>query len=146
MVPFVAANKGNQKVLDLANYPFSGDVQDKVLRETFAQAFQGAPNKKDLREVLTRISDNRSWGGDDRAFLISTTADEYEAFFASIEGDDLHDCIKAALQFGRFANADESDKKIGAAVTEALSRLASTSRLNKARLARHGIKPKTTEG
>jgi hypothetical protein len=58
-----------------------------------------------------------------------------------MEGDDLHDCITAALQFGRFENADESDKKIGTAVTEALSRLAAKSRLNRARLARHGIKP-----
>lgn len=140
---YVAVNKGNDKVLDLINYPFSGDVQDKALRQAFAQTFQGAATRKDLREVLTRMSVKRSWGGDDREFLASTTADEFEAFFSSIEGDDLHDCIKTALQFGRFSNPDESDKKIETAATEALTRLASKSRLNQARLARHGIKPKT---
>jgi hypothetical protein len=138
---YVAVNNGNQKVLDLAKYPFAGDVRDKKLRDAFAQAFQGAPKKKDLREVLNRISNTRSWGGDDTEFLFSTTADEYEAFFASLEGDDLHDCITAALQFGRFANADDPYRRIGAAVTDALGRLAAKSPLNQRRLARHGIKP-----
>jgi hypothetical protein len=139
---YVDVRKG-EEILDLESYPFSGDVQDKKLREAFAQASQGAATEKDLYEVLSRISKKRSWDSDDEKFLESTTADQYEAFFGSIETDDLHDCIETALRFGRFQRG-ESDKKIGASVSEALSRLASKSRLNQRRLARHGIKSKPT--
>lgn len=139
---YVDVHAGDKGRFDLESYPFAGDIKDTNLREQFQAAFQRIPVTKDLREVLLRISRDRSWGGSDMEFLASRSVEEFEAFFEGPAGAERNSCMRAVLQFGRFGNATDRDKAIAANATAALERIAAKSRLNALRLAPFGIAPR----
>jgi hypothetical protein len=136
---YVEVHKGNREILNLENYALASKLQDNELRNSFETAFKAIPEHKELGEVLTRIANSRSWGSSDKEFLSSLSVDDYERFFSALKGAQLDSCIKAALQFGRFQNADDIDKKVGSLAGQALSRIAASSRVSRLRLSRYGI-------
>ncbi len=94
---------------------------------------------RSLSEVVKEISSTKGWGSKDEEVLSNATVDEYYLFFKSEVSEHLAAYIDTCLQFGRFADASERQKRIAAHAIEALKLIATESRLNEIRVKRFGI-------
>lgn len=133
---YIESRKDDKDVLDLEKYAFWREVRDERLIAAFQARFKAIPINKDLPEVLLRMERTQGWGISDSEFLRTITVDQFEEAFRKASGDDLGAMIKSALHYG---GPTAEDRAVSANATEALVRIGKTSRLNRARVLRHGV-------
>ena len=121
--------------------PFSENITDRKIIERFNEIFASTTVEHDIDEVVRRLANKDGWLQEDVQVLVAATADDYYKLFKSIDGDYLSKYVHSCLQFGKFANPSEQQKKIHDKAGSALKRIAGESDINKLRLARFGIVP-----
>lgn len=136
---YVMTRDPKDRIFDLSLYAFAGDITDEKIRKRFAEIHESALTKDSLSEVLQRLIERSGWNLSDEYFLSERSIDEFVDFFQNSAGPQLSEYVTRCLQFGRYSNASDQQKKIGENVSEALKRLAQNSKINKLRLKRYGI-------
>ena len=137
---YIKSNHENNKLFDLSNYAFRGDIDDSNIIKRFDEIFFKTKNQKSLRDVIYGLVGKNGWGAEDIKILSEASPEEYYNFFKKESGNKLSSCVETVLQFGRFQNASDIDKLISENATQALKRIASESKLNARRVQKFGIK------
>jgi len=137
---YIEHNRDRNKLFDLNNYPFRGDITDQKILKRFDEIFLETKKLKTLKDVLYEIIGKNGWGGEDEKILSKTSPEEYYEFFKSESGEKLSLCVERILQFGRFSNSSDTQKQIAENATKALRKIASESKLNARRVQKFGIK------
>ncbi len=135
---YIELKQDKPGVFNLEDYPFSGDVNDEIIIEKFAQQ-KNALSKEDrtIKQVIEEISEKDGWSDKDEKILSNTTEDEYYQLFKSEHGDNLSRWITTCLRFGQFSNATDRQKLISQNAKNALRKIASESTLNAIRVRRY---------
>lgn len=121
--------------------PFSENITDRRIIDAFNELLASTTVEYEIDEVVHRLANKDGWSQEDEQALVAATVDDYYKLFKSIDGDYLSKYVDSCLQFGRFANPSEQQKKIHDKAASALKRIAGESKTNKLRLARFGIVP-----
>lgn len=136
---YISTRKDEQKLFNLAENNFFGDIRDQEIVEKFNQHFQKSVAVEDARTVLARIAGKNGWNQKDEIVLANTTEDEYYNLFKSEKGNHLSQYIRTCLQFGQFGNANAQQKQIANRTIGALKRIAGESELNRRRVKKFGV-------
>ena len=138
---YIDANKeDNKEILDLSRYSFGYHITDKKIIERFASAYESHTEKRTLKEVLEKIAGKDGWDHDDEIILANTGPEEYYKFFKSEKGPHLSSYVDTCLQFGRFSNSTNQQRKIAENATTALTKIAKESSLTAMKVRKFGIK------
>ena len=121
--------------------PFSDKLTDGRIIDRFNETLASTTVEHDIGDVVHRMANKDGWSPEDEQALVAATVDDYYKLFKSIDGDYLSKYVQSCLQFGRFANPSEQQKKIHDKAASALKRIAGESDINKVRLKRFGIVP-----
>jgi AraC-like DNA-binding protein len=142
------ADKADRRFYDLNNYPFRDHIDDPDLRRIFAERYSACEEQEHRQPeaILLSIAEKRGWSPEDLQFLAGISVDEYYRMFKTQTGDELHQTIKACLQFGTFGDPTGAMNRISHRATEALQRIGSESRINALRLRKHGVDPGEQSG
>lgn len=127
---------------DRRNMFRENDISDEEFDAAVKAKIAGIVDDRDPKEVLLKITRNRSWDKPDILLLSKLNADQYVKLFKSIEdSDELSAAIQMARSFAGFGNASDEDKAISQNATEALIKIGKKSNLNKRRVvSKYGIK------
>ena len=137
---YVEQHKNEPGLFELDS-PFSENIRDKRIIERFNEISASTTVEHDIDAVVRRVANKDSWSQEDEQALVAATVDDYYKLFKSIDGDYLSKYVSSCLQFGRFANPSDQQKKIHDKAASALKRIAGESDINKLRLERFGIVP-----
>lgn len=137
---YIETRKDEQKLFDLDEYAFSGDIDDKKIVAGFSKIKAQSKKHKTIKEVLGAIAGKNSWGGGDVEVLANASVEEYYDLFKNEKGRHLGIWVNTCLKFGRFSNPSDKDKQIAEKTTKALLKIASESKINTRRVAKFGIK------
>ena len=121
--------------------PSSKNITDEKIIARFNEISASTTVEHDISDVVGRLANKDGWSQEDEQVLVTATIDDYYKLFKSIDGDHLSKYVDCCLQFGRFANPSDQQKKIHDKAASALKRIAGESKINKLRLARFGIVP-----
>jgi hypothetical protein len=135
---WTAMHEKDPAYFDLDHLETFGRLKDDKLRQICVD-HQGKPRSpKAIREVLTRMGRDRSWGGDDSAALELATVSDYTTLFR--EGD-LSAAIMAAIRLWlKLGNPDAQALTIKKNIEDALRIIGTESRLNRERVLALGVK------
>ncbi len=136
---YVDAHKDNIAIFNLDDYSFSGDITDSAIRNRFSLLTDENKEKRSVRDVLSKIAGKDGWSDEDEKILANASSDDFYKVFKSEIGDHLSRYVDACLQFGRFTNASDQQKKIALNATDALKRIAKESPLNELRVKKFGV-------
>ncbi|MEH2249478.1 hypothetical protein [Nostoc sp.] len=139
---YIQQRKDEEGIFDIANYPFSDDINDKRVIERFKQENTRHKNYISPEEVIDSLVGKNGWSQSDIEILSSLTTDDFYQIFTSQNGDHLSSWVDVCLQFARIVNASEKQKMISNNATEALVRIGRQSRLNARRVSKYGIRIK----
>ncbi|MEH2087549.1 hypothetical protein [Nostoc sp.] len=139
---YIKQRKDEKGIFDIANYPFSDDINDKIIVKRFKQ--ENALHKDYIspEKVIESLVGKNGWSQSEIEILSSLTADDFYQIFTSQNGDHLSSWIDVCLQFDRIVNASEKLKTISKNATESLVRIGKQSRLNARRVSKFGIRLK----
>ena len=137
---YVEQRKTETGLFDLDN-PLSEGITDDYIIKCFKEISASTSVEQDISAVVSRLVNKDSWLQEDEQTLVAATVDDYYKLLKSIDGDYLSKYVHSCLQFGKFANPSEQQKKIHDKAALALKRIAGESDINKLRLARFGIVP-----
>ena len=142
---YITERKNEEEIFDSSDHHFSSHIKDKKIIEKFAVMHDSLKKKvtKTIKDVLSKIAGKDSWGQDDEDILSSASPEDYYALFKSEKGSHLSLYIDTCLNFGRFTNASEKQKKIAENATIALRKIGKESVLNAMRVKKYGIKLET---
>ena len=121
--------------------PISDNITDGRIIDRFNEFLASTKVEHEIDEVVRRLVNKDGWSQEDEQTLVAATVDDYYKLFKSIDGDYLSKYVHSCLQFGKFANPSEQQKKIHEKAVSALKRIAGESEINKLRLERFGIVP-----
>ena len=136
---YIEAHKDNPAVFDLNDYIFSGHITDGEIKDRFGELADEAKEERTVRDVLSKIAGKDGWGGEDEKILADASSDEFFDVFKSEEGCHLDSYVDVCLNFGRFLNASEQQKKIADNAINALKKIANESPLNARRVQKFGV-------
>lgn len=125
---YIQVRKENINDIDLSDSYFLSQLSDKYLIKQFKLAYNQLKKPLVLQEVLQKLSKVHSWSTEEKEYLDSRIANEYENYFESLESPDLKKCIDIILIMD-IKNAKE-----------ALITIAKKSKINMLRLESYGIK------
>lgn len=131
------ANSEKHQLFDLERLEEFGALRDQALRALCQAKEAPAPEVKTIMGVLRRISEDKSWGGDDIAHLFAARIDEYVAAFTSAEL--TASALDGARFFLRLGNPSPEDLEIRRKIIEALKVVAAQSAINRERVRGLGI-------
>ena len=124
-----AAHAHEKQFFDLNALEMLQKLTDAGLRQVCEQEYQTSAEKsKNILEILFRVSTEKSWGGDDTAFLESARAEDYTSAFRSKELNLA--ALDGARFFLRLANPSEADRIIRKTIETALRDIAHDSEIN----------------
>ena len=132
-------------LFDPEKVSFFGDAVDKEVQAKFEVAYSILAITENAKQVLQQLAGKNGWNQKDEVVLANTTVDEYYDLFKSESGRHLSSYVRACLQFDQFANSNEQQTKIASRAREALQRIAAESEINRRRVKKFGISPKTLE-
>lgn len=135
---YIELNKDRQKLFDLDDYAFSGDIDDPEVISKFNQTFNEFKEVKTLDDVLTNLVGKDGWGMADEEVLSSATVDEYYEYFKKQNTKNLPKYINICLRFGKLQGASEKHQQIASNSKGALERIGKENKLNEIRVRRFG--------
>lgn len=141
---YVNGRMEGRQFFDLNEYPFSGEVTDPDIIETFNNKLATFVDDRDLAKMLLGIRDG-GWDEEVLRSLTSIPVSEYIRVLKSHKGRDLRKIIEAGLQFNRISNATESMREVARRMIEALTMVGKESSINARRVGKFGIKIEPTE-
>lgn len=132
------AHSNEKHMFNLEELETFEKVGDAKLREVCEASYAPSTEKdKDILEILGRIATEKSWGGDDTAFLESAGVDDFVKAFRS------NDLTLAAMNGARFylrlGNPGPEDLVIREKIESALQTVAHDSELNKEKVRALGV-------
>lgn len=132
------AKKENKELLNLEKaHLFEGSFDEKF-RDAVKDAYLKDMSLPTLSETLKSMVGKNGWGMDQVEVLSRSSTDDYYQFFKSIDSDEhLSSYVKTCLQFGGSNDGEERFKRIYAASSEALRKIAGESHLNTIRISRY---------
>lgn len=136
---YIEANKDRKGLFDLDEYAFANDIDDPEVISKFNQQLSAQKEIKSAKDVLNRIAGKNGWGSSDEEVLANTTEDELFNIFKKQKDKQLSKYVDTCLQFGRFSNSTERQKKIADKAKSALLRIGKENRLNAIRVRKFGI-------
>lgn len=136
---YIDIREPTSEVFDLSSYSFAGDVSDEKARERFNEVHASVRTEESLVEVIQRISERDGWSEADMKFLEGQGVDDFLQVFTRVVGPQLPKYVARCLQFGRYVNSTEQQKKIAKNASEALRRLATDSKINQLRIKKYGV-------
>jgi aminopeptidase N len=136
LIDFYMDKRANEVALfDLDNHPFSGEIQDEVVRSRFNKQFSENNVTMSLKDAVIHISAGNGWSQEHIASLMMATENDFYKLFKETHGKSLSAIVKSCLQFeGR-----DEHKKIGQAARAALEKIGKESPLNAIRVRRYGV-------
>jgi len=134
---FTAQFKDRPQVLEDDLDFLRGEALERELREAIDSLNANFVDRRDPKEVLEKIAENRSWNPADVALLASQSSDYFVKLFESLEGERVSKTISFAVKLG--THNGEDSKKLGIVVTNALKEIAAKSPLRARRVASYGV-------
>jgi hypothetical protein len=110
---------------------------DPALRQAFQEQYESFVDARDPAEVLLGITRKSGWNERDVRLLARLTADDWVQVIDRCEGPDVMGAIETAERL--VPQAGDLSDAFGAALTEALHRIASRSRLRARRMRKFGV-------
>lgn len=133
---YISAHADEHKLFNLAEDPFSGEIDDPVIWERFNKKYAEIYSVLPLIDAVKHIATNNSWSKEHTDALKRATKEDFYELFKLEHGEYLNAIVKSCLQFEDW----EDDKKsIGQAARAALVRIGKESPLNAIRVRRYGI-------
>jgi hypothetical protein len=134
---YIEQRKGDEALFNLKANPFGGLVADKQLRTRFDEESVATEKVPSLHEAVTAAADKHGWSQEEDQVMKAATADElYELIMAQ-------DGIRF-LRACEFMTTIQGWEGFRDKLREALTRVANSSQINAARVARFGIVPTST--
>ena len=137
---YIENNSDKKNLFNLNSYPFRGDIADNKVIKRFDEIFLETKKTKKLKDILYELVGKNGWGAEDEKILSEVSPEEYYKFFKSESGENLQLYVEKVLQFGRFTNSSDVQKRIAEKAAQALKKIASESKLNERRVQKFGIK------
>lgn len=137
---YIEKNKNNIKRFDLNRFEPLFAIKDEEILKKFAQFVNENKENPGAEDILKRISEIDGWSNLDIQVLASTSEEEFYEIFINQDGKHLPRYVKKCLDFRNYGDADNNFKTIVKNATKALKKIGKTSRLNKIRVERFGIK------
>jgi hypothetical protein len=132
------AHAHEKQMFDLNELETFQKLTDARLRQVCEQEYVPSSEKdKDILEILARISTEKSWGGDDTAFLESARAEDYASAFRSKKLNLA--ALDGAQFFLRLANPGAADLIIRAKIEAALRDISHESEINREKVRALGV-------
>jgi len=135
---FLELRREEHDIFDLERNAFVDDIQDEDVIAAFKSERRLTQPTKSPLEALTSIGSG-SWSSSDIEVLAKLSTDDFYNLFKSLNGDDLHSAVTAALRFSRIQNLNDIDKPIRDAAKQALMRIGKESALNRRRVMKFGF-------
>lgn len=126
---YIDKRKNERELFDLTNSPFSSEIKDKKIRESFNQLISETHKEKPLKEILENIVHKDGWNRDDEDILGKASIEEYYELFKNEKGRHLSRLVNTCLKFSSFTNSP----------IEALKRISKENKLNARRVSKYGI-------
>jgi hypothetical protein len=123
-------------LFDLKNYPFSDDIDDIKIIESFKLAYKQHKKNLFLIDVIRNISKNNGWNDDDIEVFSQASVNEFYKIFTKANQKELNKIINTCLKFRDIAGFEKLSKN----PIEALKKIAEDSEINKLRIIKYGIK------
>jgi len=137
---YIKVRSGEKNVFDFERSVFSRDIKDSDFIEAIKNEKGSFQDLRDPAKVLIDIFINHGWDFEDIGLISKLTVDDFIKIFKATKGIQLHQIIKAALDFGNIVDASTEMKAIAQNAKEALQCIGKESRLNARRVAVRGIK------
>lgn len=136
---YIKERNGEPEIFNLKKQNYFGDITDQEILDRFNEAYKKSAINETAKQVLSRITNQNSWGPSDELVLANTSVNEFYILFKSEQGSELSSFVTTCLQFGQYSNASEQQKEIARRASEALRKIASESEINKRRVRKFGI-------
>ena len=123
--------------IDRNHFLSPGEI-DPALQKAFAKHRQSYVDDREPLAVVRSLAETCSWKDADVALMAKQSAQDFEAVFEALRGDELKRGIRTLQALGR-AGLDEFEV-IAKAVTEALRHIGEKSPIRARKVARYGVK------
>ncbi|MFH1819949.1 MAG: P-loop NTPase fold protein [Pseudomonadota bacterium] len=132
---YIESRSDEDKLFDLANHPFSGDIRDPAIRERFNKRFTEIHAALPLTDAVKHIAAKNGWSREHIEALKAANEDDFYQLFKQDHGESLGAVVKACLQFEGW----EEHRKIGQMARAAIVRIGKETPLNAIRVRRYGV-------
>jgi hypothetical protein len=123
-----------------------GEVKDPDVIRAFTDKYATYKQDRESPEaILSRMANTNGWNPEDITALSSLSVDEYYDILKARKGHDLHQILRACLQFDNIGNASTEMKRISELAKGALRQIGEESLINAWRVKRYGIEVKRTD-
>ncbi len=100
MIDIYIKNRSNEHSLfDLDKYPFSGNIDDEILRDRFKEAVKANRPALNLLDTVRTVAQNRGWSTEQIRVIEQATVDDYYNLFMENQGENLVLVIQSCLWF-----------------------------------------------
>jgi hypothetical protein len=131
------AHAQENEMFDLSELERYQRLNDAKLRQVCEQEYESSETDKDILEILARISNEKSWGGDDTTFLKSASLEYYVNAFR--RKDFNLSAMDGARLFLRLSNPKEADLVIRTKIEAAFRDIANDSEINREKVRALGV-------
>ena len=142
---FIKLHKDDTSIFDSGSSFMTFPPKDPVIKRRFAEVYAQNVTKPSVPEVLRRISENPNWSTKDEEAIADYSADEFYKLFKATKGPELDSIIQVCLDFGKFSNASDQQKRIADNAKDALLRIRGESKINELRIRKFRLKLPNTE-
>lgn len=143
LIELAISSHDDPNYFDIHDFSFKKYVKDKTLIERFTKSYLEKHVVKTPTDVLDRIIITSSWNEQDIDILYSLSVNDLRILFKTIKGETLKSYISCCLDFERYSNPTDKQKKIVNNSKEALKEIGSESILNRRRVEALGISIET---
>jgi hypothetical protein len=137
---FMSARNGEDaSFFELEGHIFNGEIDDVDLRKAFSDRAVSLRKTPEPRDILLSIYQNKGWHPSDLEVVARLSDDKFYEMFKTSSVEDHRRIIAAALDFRKYANPAPAYTAIAEKAENALKRIGTESKLNRARVRAYGI-------
>jgi hypothetical protein len=138
---FINKRSANKEIFNPEASLIFDDLKDIEIIDKFKKFYLSNSVPPKIDKVLSNIIGRNGWTPQEEQVLAATSIDEYYDLFksSSIKGENLSSHVNRCLQFGKYSNASDQQKKIASNAIEALKRIAGESDINRLRVKAYGV-------
>ena len=131
---YVQLNAGRTGVFKIDDSPWSNDIDDEALKQRFARVMTEEEGPLDLATAAAILVREQGWDERMEAVLLNASPDDYVALIKDNQGEAMRPLIDMLYRSANFRGHETAP--IGAAVSAALDKIATESKLNELRAKR----------